>query len=103
VAAHLLKWCHHWEDREGFRVGLYYLRDLEKREVDFLVLWEDRPWLLVECTINNDRSMTSLKYYKQKLDVSQSFLVTLEGKAEFEDHRTGIRVIPAERFLMGLV
>ncbi|MBI5584358.1 MAG: DUF4143 domain-containing protein [Deltaproteobacteria bacterium] len=103
VASHLLKWCHNFEDREGFRVGLYYLRDLEKREVDFLILWEDRPWLLVECKIKNDRNLTSLNYYKRKLNVPQSFLVTLEGKAEFEDRRTGIRVIPADRFLMGLV
>ncbi len=45
------KWCHTCEDIQGFRVELYYLRDLEKREVDFLILWEDRPWLLVECKI----------------------------------------------------
>ena len=103
VAAHLLKWCHSFEDIQGFRVELFYLRDLEKREVDFLVLWEDRPWLLVECKFKNDRDLTPLNYYKQKLDVPQCFLVTLEGKEDYEDRRTGVRVIPAARFLMALV
>ena len=32
VASHLLKWCHSCEDIQGFRVELYYLRDLDKRE-----------------------------------------------------------------------
>ena len=103
VASHLLKWCHSCEDIQGFRVELYYLRDLEKREVDFLILWEDRPWLLVECKIKNDRNFTSLNYYKLKLNVQQCFLVTLEVGEDYEDRRTGVRVIPAARFLMALV
>ena len=103
IGSHLLKWCHTFEDREGFRVELYYLRDLEKREVDFLILWEDQPWLLVECKIKNDRDFTSLNYYKQKLNVPQCFLVTFDEGEDYEDRRTGIRVIPAARFLMALV
>jgi hypothetical protein len=103
IGSHLLKWCHTFEDREGFRVELYYLRDLEKREVDFLILWEDQPWLLVECKIKNDRNFTALNYYKQKLKIQQCFLVTLEEREDYEDRRTGVRVIPAARFLMALV
>ena len=43
IGSHLLKWCHYFEDSEGFRVELYYLRDLEKREVDFLILGKISP------------------------------------------------------------
>lgn len=103
MASHILKWCHCAEDIQGFRVELYYLRDLEKREVDFLILWEGRPWLLVECKVKNDRNFTSLNYYKQKLNVKDCFLVTLKEGEDYEDRRTGIRVIPASRFLMAFV
>ena len=71
--------------------------------MDFLILWEDRPWLLVECKIKNDRNFTSLNYYKLKLNVQQCFLVTMEVEEDYEDRRTGVRVIPAARFLMALV
>ena len=29
VAAHLLKFCHYYEDSHGIDAALYYLRDLE--------------------------------------------------------------------------
>ncbi len=103
VASHLLKWCHSCEDIQGFRVELYYLRDLEKREVDFLILWEDRPWLLVECKIKNERNFTALNYYKQKLKVQQCFLVTFDEGEDYEDRRTRSSGHPAARFLMALV
>ena len=36
VAAHLLKFCHCYEDSHGIDVALYYLRDLEKARSRFL-------------------------------------------------------------------
>jgi hypothetical protein len=57
----------------------------------------------VECKIKNDRNFTALNYYKQKLKIQQCFLVTLEEREDYEDRRTGVRVIPAARFLMALV
>ena len=103
MAAHLLKWCHCCEDIFGVHSELFYLRDLQKREVDFLVVWERRPWLLVECKLTDDRSFTSLNYFGQKLGVDRRLLVTLRDGKDYEDRRTGVRVIPASRFLMGLV
>ena len=37
------------QHQEGYRVGLHYLRDVDKREVDFLVTVEGKPWFAVEC------------------------------------------------------
>jgi len=48
VASALLKACHFWSDHGLADCGLYYLRDKEKREVDFLVTADERPFLLVE-------------------------------------------------------
>ena len=103
VAAHLLKWCHGYEDVHGIRAELFYLRDREKREVDFLVVWEKRPWMLVESKLTAELVFTGLNYFGEKLGVGKRFLVTLHGTSDFEDRRTGVRTIPASRFLMGLI
>ncbi len=38
VASHLLKFCHYHEDYYGHRMELRYLKDVEGREVDFVVI-----------------------------------------------------------------
>ncbi|OGI35171.1 MAG: hypothetical protein A2259_02265, partial [Candidatus Moranbacteria bacterium RIFOXYA2_FULL_43_15] len=37
VGSHLLKLCHYLYDAKGHKAELFYLRDIEQREVDFLV------------------------------------------------------------------
>jgi len=38
VACHLLKWCYFVQDTEGFHMELRYFRDVDKREIDFILL-----------------------------------------------------------------
>jgi len=37
VASHLLKFVHFFLDYEGYKAGLYYLRNADQKEVDFLI------------------------------------------------------------------
>lgn len=48
VAAHLLKACHYWTDTGEGEFDLFYLRDKDKREIDFLIVRDGTPWLPVE-------------------------------------------------------
>jgi hypothetical protein len=48
VASHLLKTCHFWTDRGEGEFELRYLRDKERREIDFLIVRDGVPWLPVE-------------------------------------------------------
>jgi len=48
VACHLLKAVEGWTDLGLGRFELRYLRDKMKREVDFLVVRDRKPWFLVE-------------------------------------------------------
>ena len=48
VACHLLKAVDGWNDMGLGDFELGYLRDKEKREVDFLVARDGKPWFLVE-------------------------------------------------------
>src|SRR5690606_11988080 len=49
VASQLLKYCHWLEDSEGETMELRYIRDIDKREVDFVVLKNKKPLFAVEC------------------------------------------------------
>lgn len=48
LASHLLKAVHWWTDIGLGQYDLYYLRDKQKRDVDFLVVRDGNPWFLVE-------------------------------------------------------
>jgi uncharacterized protein len=60
VAGHLLKLCHGLCDREGFNARLWYLRDRQKREVDFLMTVDERPWYADEVNTSQP-SQTNLE------------------------------------------
>lgn len=48
VACQLLKAVEGWTDLGFGQFGLFYIRDKQKREVDFLVVRDNWPWCLVE-------------------------------------------------------
>ena len=44
VASHLLKFVQYLYEYEGYRVDLTFLRNVDKKEVDFLVTVDNKPW-----------------------------------------------------------
>ncbi len=100
VACHLLKLKHALEDQEGYRVGLHYLRDTSKREVDFLVTADRRPWFAVECKTKSRSASPALKYFAKRLDIPYLYQITLEGREDILDGK--VRIMPAGRFLAAL-
>jgi hypothetical protein len=101
VAAHLLKACHYLHDREGHKAALHFLRNVDKKEVDFLVTVDQKPWFAVETKLSERSVSPSLLYYQERLKIPFVYQVIREPGA----HRfmSGVRVISADRFLAGLV
>ncbi len=100
VASHLLKLKHSLEDREGFRVGLHFLRDAAKREVDFMVAVEGRPWFAVECKLSGRNVSPALNYFGERLKIPFLYQITLEKGDDILDGP--VRVMPAGKFLAAL-
>jgi uncharacterized protein len=100
VAGHLLKMCHFLEDREGYRMGLHYLRDVSKREVDFLVAVDKKPWFAVECKLSGHATNPSLRYFGERLQIPYLYQVSLRESEDLLDGR--VRIMPASRFLGAL-
>lgn len=67
VALHLSKLCDWWTDSGFGDYELWYVRDKEKREVDFLITERRRPMLLVEAKLSGDDISPSLSYFYERL------------------------------------
>lgn len=80
VACHLLKAVEGWNDMGLGRFELGYLRDKEKREVDFLVARDGKPWFLVEVKQHDESISPTLKYFQQQLAAPFAFQVVLDAK-----------------------
>lgn len=102
VACHLLKWCFFLQDSEGREIDLRYFRDVDRREVDFVITEESRPALFVECKRGDKSISRSLRYMKKRFPKAQAIQVYL-GDGPDRIDRDGIRICPAHRFLSGLV
>ena len=101
VACHLLKWVNFRTDTEGYLTELRYFRDIEKREVDFVVVENGKPVLLVECK-SSDRSVSlPLRYLKQRFPDADAWQVSAFGEKDYVT-RDGIRIAPALTLLKGL-
>lgn len=76
VALHLLKLCDAWNDRGLGDFALWYVRDKEKREVDFLLTESRRPYLLLETKLSPDGGSPSLRYFRGRLDPRYTILLS---------------------------
>lgn len=101
AALHLLKACQFWTDSAQGDFELRYLRDKEKREVDFCILNDGKPWMLVECKTSETTIAPSLGYFAERLKTKHNFqLVSLPvHPAYIREHKeSGIVVMDYERF-----
>ena len=101
VASHLLKLVHFLQDYEGYKTQLYYLRSVEKKEVDFLVTIENKPWFAVEAKSNDINPSSHLNYFAEKLKIPYSYQVV--KKDGIDSFIKGVRIVSAARFLGGLI
>lgn len=101
IASHLLKWVHLEQDAKGRDLDLRYFRDVDRREVDFVVTEGRRPTLLVEAKWGDAAIDPSLRYLKAKFPAAEAWQVTATGKKDYVSPE-GIRVAPAGKLLAGL-
>ena len=101
VASHLLKFSHFLYDIYGYKVELKYLKDRSGKEVDFLLVLDNKPWIAVEAKTSDTNPARSLKYFKEKLKIPFSYQVVQKNGVDFL--KDNIRVISADKFLTALV
>lgn len=97
IAFHLLKHVHFLQDSEGEDVELYFYRDREKREVDFILSNKNEPTHLIEVKLADKTPSEHLLYLKKKFPNAKAFQIVF--KDGVYERTNDIWTISASRFL----
>lgn len=100
MASALSRWCNFAQDWGQEKLGLHFVRDKEKREVDFLLTHEGKPQLLVEARLSDLQPSAALHYFAGKLGGIPKLLVVANARGP--GTAAGVRVLPAAVFLSAI-
>ena len=98
VACALLCELHFIENTIGSIVALHYLRDKEKHEVDFLLLIDNKPSLMVE--VNDDTFSPSLFRFHNFL--KEAVPIQIVYNLKHKKSKDPAKMLPAHEFLHNL-
>ncbi len=102
VAVHLLKWVHFEQDTQARELELLYFRDVDGREVDFVISEKAQPILAIECKFDDSDISKGLKYFKGHFPQCEAWQISFKGEKDFLS-KEGIHVCPALKFLRKLI
>jgi uncharacterized protein len=100
VASALLKFVHFRKDTAGENRELYYLRDKEQREIDFVITLNRRVDTLIEVKAADAGISTSLRYYAERLRPRESLQLVL--RLDRPQEKLGVKVRPLGAWLDAL-
>lgn len=106
LASHLLKATHFWTDSGFGQFDLYFIRDKDKREVDFIVIKNDQPWILIEAKVSHKQLLSPhLSRFQEQLKSPHALQVAMD--MDYVDvncfgYKKPI-IVPAKTFLSQLV
>jgi uncharacterized protein len=106
VASHLIKAVHWWTDIGMGKYELFYLRDKEKREVDFVVIKNGHPWLMVEVKSSDNKHVSPhIKYFHQQLKIPYAYQLAYDMPYQELDcfNLKHPLIVPMRTFLSQLV
>lgn len=106
VACAILKELHFIEDTTGSKVALHFLRDKEKHEVDFLVLIDNKPVMMIEVKVSDDRFSPSLFRFQRFLEGTSPIQIVYnlkrkksKGSAIMRPVHEFLKEMPLDNFL----
>ena len=105
AACHLLKAVETWTDLGLGRFELRYLRDKLKRELDFAIIRDGEPWVLVEVKTSRETLSPDLFHFQKQTGARHAFQAVLDLPHEPIDcfaHTTPV-VVPLRTLLSQLV
>ena len=106
IGSQLLKAVHNWTDRGFGEYDLYYIRTLEKKEVDFVVTKNGEAWFLVEVKLSDARHLSPhLGEFQKQTGATHAFQVIIDMPFVNQDcfaYKNPI-IVPAKTLLSQLV
>ena len=90
------------QDNEGLDIELRYFRDIDRREVDFVIIENKRPIYFIECKLKHKDVSPALRYLKLRFPETEAKQVALHGEDDYIN-KDGIHLCPASKFLSELI
>ena len=98
VACTLLKEVNFIEDTEGLDAKLHYLKTKDGKELDFLIVVDDKPIICFEVKLSDTTPSKAFNHFKKYLNIMESVQLVAGLKREF-DTQDGIKIRNLEKFL----
>jgi len=100
----LLKAVETWTDLGFGNFELRYLRDKQKREVDFMVVRDRKPWFLVEVKLSEKVLSSALAHFQAQIKAPHAFQAVMNLSFEPVDCFSASHpvVVPARTLLSQL-
>lgn len=92
VAVHLLKYINYINDCGIDKLSMHYIRDSEKREVDFVICRNREPYILIECRKGVKEISKHLIYYSGKLKIRRALQLVHQSIEPYSYIEKGIKV-----------
>ncbi len=106
VACHLNKYVSFLKETGRGDFALYYLRDKEKREVDFLITKGGSPWIMLETKLSNDKRFSKSFLYFQK-QLKPAYTLQVVHNMDYVNQSCLVGpdplIVPAKTFLSQLI
>ena len=107
VACHLYKAVNFWNDAGFGKYDLFFLRDKEKCEVDFLITLNNKQWLLTEVKNSSNCSINKhIFHFQKQINAQYALQLTTESSYMEYDFRTitsQTHIFPLSTFLSQLI
>ncbi len=93
VAVHLLKHTQYLFDAKGKNIYLAYVRTKDNKEVDFVIVKDEKPAEFIEVKLSDKKISPNLSYFSKKYP--KSSFVQLVHNLKNEENRKGIDLLIA--------
>jgi predicted AAA+ superfamily ATPase len=100
VASHLLKACDYWTDAGHGAWQLHYLRNKEKQEVDFLITAKGKPFISIECKVQDDTLDPAIFAFAKHLGLRHHIQIVQAPDVWRLMERDGINILVASAELV---
>jgi hypothetical protein len=65
----------------GYKADLHFLRDVDGREVDFLVSLDGAPWMAIEVESSDSSVSKHLRYFRSRLSIPYCYQAVGEKRS----------------------
>jgi hypothetical protein len=101
VASHLFKMAQYLCDHDGYRAELMFFRDLNQREVDFVLTVDGKPWIAAETKLSGSHPAPGLPALGRAIGAPWVYQVVKEEGVDLL--ADGVRIMSASKFLRAWV